>query len=67
MRSEAGRTLAEVLVALLLAVVVGLALVSLQQNAYRWNRADRQAVAPLGPIRNALDHIARDLRRKSVV
>lgn len=35
MRSEAGRTLAEVLVALLLAVVVGLALVSLQQNAYR--------------------------------
>lgn len=62
MRSQSGRTLAEVLVALLLSVLVGLALVGLQMSANRWYRSDQQAVVPLGPMRNALDHIARDLR-----
>lgn len=66
-RAQTGRTLAEILVAMALAGLIGLALYGMQMNALRWSKADQKAAQPLEPIRGAIDHLSRDVRIASLV
>lgn len=62
---EEGRTLVEMLMAITLAVLIGIALAGLQGSTRRWDQADRNSAAALRPIRDSMDYLSSDIRLAS--
>lgn len=59
---EAGRSLAELIVALAASTFVALVAIGFQLSGSRWYQSDRNTAEALQPVRDAADYIARDLR-----
>lgn len=58
---EPGRTLAELLVAMSIMLVVGVVISSVQIAGLKWYKADQTKIAGLRPARDAVDYLARDV------
>lgn len=56
-----GRTLLEVVVAAAIMAGIGLVVAGIQATGFRWERADREAVRLLQPLRDGSAYLKRDL------